>query len=137
MKKLLFVLLIILVSISSCSESPGTIVNSTLSTEEYLTKNPSVLKTIVDAENRKAPLSVQSFNKIKNNIVKIHFEDLILTTCTVTHCKGYFVTKWTIKTEYFGEEEYEYLIECHKIHADNDYISWKIIWPDYHPFIDK
>jgi len=105
----------------------------------YFVKNPSCLQKIVDAENNKAPLAVQEYNKIKNNVVKIEFKKLTITHGTDYACKGYFTTTWTIKSEYFGEEPFEYLIPCEDIryNSKNEYIIWRIIWPDEHPFADK
>lgn len=85
------------------------------------------------------PLTVQEYNKIKNNVVKIEFKKLTITHGTTESCKGYFTTTWTIKSDYFSEEEYEYLIPCEKIsyNPKSEYILWQVVWPQEHPFVDK
>lgn len=105
----------------------------------YFMENPSCLQKIVNVENNKAPLAVQEYNKVRNNVVKIEFKNLVITHGTNYACKGYFTTVWTIKTEYFGEEQYEYLIPCDHIRYNpkTEYIIWNTEWPDEHPFADK
>lgn len=101
--------------------------------------HPESIQNVVHVENNKAPLAAQEYNKIKNNIVKIEFKKLTITHGTHESCKGYFTTVWTIKSEYFSEEEYEYLIPLKSIsyNPKNEYITWEIEWPQEHPFADK
>ena len=112
MKKI-FVLLILMLSIvsSGCKSKEEKFDNY-----DYFSKHTEWLQKIVNVENNKAPLTVQEYNKIKNNVVKIEFKKLTITHGTSAFCKGYFTTVWTIKSEYFAEEEYEYLIPCEEIH---------------------
>lgn len=135
-KTLILILIAISFAFTGCKEKEK---KAEFDTYVYFAKNPSCLQKIVDAENNKSPLAVQEYNKIKNNVVKIDFKKLTITHGTNYACNGYFTTVWTIHTEYFGEEEYEYLIPCEHIryNPENEYILWKINWPEEHPFIDK
>lgn len=135
MKKILFLFIVaISVTFTGCKSN-----EEKFDCYNYFAKNPSCLQKIVDAENNKVPLAVQEYNKIKNNVIKIEFQKLTITHGTDYACKGYFTTTWTIKSEYFGEEPFEYLIPCEDIRYNpkNEYIIWRIIWPDEHPFLDK
>lgn len=135
MKKILVLFIALCVAFAGCKEQ----VKEEFDSHAYFMSNPSCLQKIVNAENNKAPLAVQEYNKIRNNVVKIEFKNLTITHGTNYACKGYFTTVWTIKTEYFGEEQYEYLIPCEQIRYNpkSDCILWKIEWPDEHPFADK
>ena len=135
MKKILMLLaLMFAIVVNGCKSKEENFDNYT-----FFIKNPKLTQHIVNVENNKAPLTVQEYNKIKNNVVKIEFKKLTITHGTNEKCKGYFTTVWTIKTEYFGEEQYEYLIPCERIHYNpkNEYIVWHTIWPQEHPFADK
>lgn len=136
MKKILFLFVSLCVALAGCNEKS---VEEEFDNHAFFVQNPSYLQKIVNVENNKAPLSVQEYNKVRNNVVKIVFKSLVITNGTKSSCKGYFKTVWTIRTEYFGEEEYEYLIPCEEIHynPNNEYTIWRTIWPKEHPFADK
>lgn len=137
MKKTLLFLILALVAVATgCTnvkEEPK------FDNYQFFNQHPDYLQKVVVAENNKAPLRVQYYNKIKNNVVKIEFKKLVLTHGTAGGCKGYFKTVWTIKSEYFSEEEYEYLIPCSflKYSPKTENTIWQIDWPEEHPFIDK
>lgn len=136
MKKILFLFIVaISVAVTGCKPKE----DKKFDIYVYFAQNPSCLQKIVDVENNKAPLAVQEYNKVKNNVVKIEFQKLTITHGTDYACKGYFTTVWTIRSEYFGEETYDYLIPCEKIQyiPKSGNIVWEIIWPDEHPFLDK
>lgn len=134
-KTLILILIALSVAVTGCKPKE----DKKFDTYVYFAQNPSCLQKIVEAENNKAPLAVQEYNKVKNNVVKIEFQKLTITHGTNYACKGYFTTVWTIKTEYFGEEQYEYLVPCEQIryNPETEYILWEIKWPDEHPFADK
>lgn len=138
MKKLL-ILIIVALSITFTGCKPKEEKKEKFDTYAYFYANPSCLQKIVNVENNKSPLAVQEYNKIKNNVVKIEFQKLTITNGTGYACNGYFTTVWTIRTEYFGDEQYEYLVPCEKIryNPNTEYIIWEIKWPDEHPFIEK
>ena len=135
MKKILVLLIFALTIVSSGCKSKEQPFDSYL----YFTSHPEIIQEVVNIENKKAPLTVQEYNKTKNNVVKIEFKKLTITHGTSETCKGYFTTVWTIRSEYFSEEEYEYLIPCKSIRYNpkNDYTIWQVDWPQEHPFADK
>lgn len=138
MKKLLILIIVALsITFTGCKSKEEK--KEKFDTYAYFAANPSCLKNIVNAENNKSPLAVQEYNKIKNNVVKIKFKNLTITNGTDYSCRGYFTTVWTIKSEYFGEEEFEYLIPCEYVRYDpkTNNLIWEINWPDEHPFIEK
>lgn len=136
MKKISILLITLCFALAGCGHEK---VEEEFDNHAYFRKNPSCLQIIVNVEDNKAPLAVQEYNKVRNNVVKIEFKNLVITHGTNYACKGYFTTVWTIKTEYFGEEQYEYLIPCEHIRYNpkTEYIIWKTEWPDEHPFADK
>ena len=136
MKKILFLFVALCVAIAGCKEKS---VEEEFDNHAFFIQNPSYLQKIVNVENNQAPLRVQEYNKGRNNVVKIEFKKLVVTNGSTSSCKGYFTTVWTIKTEYFGEEQYEYLIPCEDIHfnPENGYTIWRTILPKEHPFADK
>lgn len=138
MKKFL-ILIIVAISITFTGCKPKEEKKEKFDTYAYFAENPSCLKDIVNAENNKSPLAVQEYNKIKNNVVKIKFKNLTITNGTDYSCRGYFTTVWTIKSEYFGEEEFEYLIPCEYVRYNpkTNNLILEINWPDEHPFIEK
>ena len=67
MKKILVLFIALCVAFAGCKEQ----VKEEFDSHAYFMSNPSCLQKIVNAENNKAPLAVQEYNKIRNNVVKI------------------------------------------------------------------
>ena len=135
-KTLLFLILVFAAVVTGCTnvkEEPK------FDSYSFFNQHPEYLQNVVIVENNKAPLNVQHYNKMKNNVVNIEFIELVLTHGTGGFCKGYFKTIWTIKSEYFSEEEYEYLIPCPMIkhNPKTENTTWEVEWPLEHPFLDK
>lgn len=136
MKKTLFAICLVLISLCSCNTSKSE-KEKKLSCIEYFTKDPRGKNSIVVAENNKVPLYMQQYNAIKNNVVNIEVQSLTLTMGTDYSCKGYLTTEWTIKGEYFDDIKHTYLVECDNIKYNREYISWQSHWPEEHPFADE
>lgn len=142
MKKILSILALLLVFLYGCEEAQTkdrTEQAEAKAKDPYTVFNndPKLRKAIVYAETRDMALTMQKYNLANPNIDTIIIKELVITGGGENSCRGYLVTEWHIKDDYFSENKKEFFVEVTDIAIyKKDYITWSSKWPEKNPFIN-
>ena len=140
MKKILSILALLLVFLSGCEDAQSEYRTEQVKAKDPYTvfsNDPKLRKAIVYAETRDMALTMQKYNLANPNIDTIIIKELVITGGGENACRGYLVTEWHIKDDYFSENKKEYFVEVTDIAIyKKDYITWSSKWPEKNPFIN-